>query len=72
MIQWEPENPTPKDRQASASPDRFLNPKYNDVKPQNEIRSAAFCFANLEAVVQEARESTIARLQHLAVNMVVL
>ncbi|HNQ43599.1 MAG TPA: AAA family ATPase, partial [Candidatus Cloacimonadota bacterium] len=51
---------------APDSKTRFINPRYRAVKAQNEIRSAAFCFANLEAIAPEMRESAITMLQQLA------
>ncbi len=44
----------------------FLNPRYQELHPQNEIRSGAFCFANLEAIPIEQRASAIATIQTLA------
>ena len=45
---------------------RFLNPKYHFEKPQPEIRSAAFCFASLDAIPAVELARCIANLQVLA------
>ncbi len=45
---------------------RFINPKYQLEAPQPEIRSGAFCFANLEGIGTEDRTQAIATLQLLA------
>lgn len=45
---------------------RFLNPKYHFEKPQPEIRSAAFCFADLDAISPEDLPSSIDTIQALA------
>lgn len=53
------------------SPDsraRFINPKYASETPQPEIRSAAFCFANLEAIPLPERTAAVTQLQILADN----
>jgi len=47
---------------------RFINPKYRKESIQAEIRSAAFCFANLEAIPFEERNATVTRLQVIADN----
>lgn len=44
----------------------FINPKYQNENPQPEIRSAAFCFANLEALPIEKRAEAMAELQFSA------
>ena len=44
----------------------FCHHNYRDVTPQNEIRTAAFCFASLEKVAVADREQTIAALHRLA------
>jgi class 3 adenylate cyclase/Tfp pilus assembly protein PilF len=44
----------------------FCHPRYREVKPLNEIRTAAFCFASLEKVADADREDTIATLHVLA------
>jgi tetratricopeptide (TPR) repeat protein/class 3 adenylate cyclase len=44
----------------------FINPKYRDLGIQPEIRSAAFCFANLKAIPTEERKSAVSILQELA------
>jgi predicted ATPase/class 3 adenylate cyclase len=45
---------------------KFINPKYRTKNPQNEIRSAAYCFANLERIEFSKREQAIAAIQNLA------
>jgi tetratricopeptide (TPR) repeat protein/class 3 adenylate cyclase len=45
---------------------KFINPKYSIEKPQNEIRSAAYCFANLEGIEADKREQAIETIQNLA------
>ncbi|MDD2233271.1 MAG: AAA family ATPase, partial [Sphaerochaetaceae bacterium] len=57
---------TPAHQQDPAATNRFLNPKYHDAQPEPEIRSAAFCFANLDQVEPDKREQAIADIQHLA------
>jgi class 3 adenylate cyclase/Flp pilus assembly protein TadD len=64
-------HPTGKARQTPLAFDhpalpRFINPKYRDDVPQPEIRSAAFCFANLEAIPHGERNSAVGTLQDLA------
>ena len=44
----------------------FLNPKYHGESFQPEIRSAAFCFANLEGIPTTEREAAVTLLQVLA------
>ncbi|MDD3562294.1 MAG: tetratricopeptide repeat protein [Candidatus Cloacimonetes bacterium] len=44
----------------------FLNPKYHGESFQPEIRSAAFCFANLEGIPTAEREVAVTLLQVLA------
>ncbi|MDZ4183323.1 MAG: adenylate/guanylate cyclase domain-containing protein, partial [Candidatus Cloacimonadaceae bacterium] len=44
----------------------FCHPRYREVSPQNEIRTAAFCFASLEKVRESDREEAIAKLHNLA------
>lgn len=44
----------------------FCHPRYRDVIPLNEIRTAAFCFASLEKVPVTDREEAIATLHILA------
>jgi tetratricopeptide (TPR) repeat protein len=44
----------------------FCHPRYRDVKPLNEIRTAAFCFASLEKIAAFEREEAIASLHVLA------
>ncbi|MDD4309642.1 MAG: tetratricopeptide repeat protein [Candidatus Cloacimonetes bacterium] len=44
----------------------FCHPRYREVMPQNEIRTAAFCFASLEKVAEAEREEAIAKLHNLA------
>jgi tetratricopeptide (TPR) repeat protein/class 3 adenylate cyclase len=44
---------------------KFINPKYITENPQNEIRSAAYCFANLERIEFSKREQSIATVQNL-------
>jgi len=44
----------------------FCHHNYRDVTPQNEIRTAAFCFASLAKVAVVDREQTIAALHRLA------
>jgi class 3 adenylate cyclase/tetratricopeptide (TPR) repeat protein len=44
----------------------FCHPTYREVIPQNEIRTAAFCFASLEKVDIAQREQTIASIHKLA------
>lgn len=45
---------------------RFINPKFTAESPQNEIRSAAYCFANLESIKAEDREKAVETIQSLA------
>jgi predicted ATPase/class 3 adenylate cyclase len=45
---------------------KFVNPKFNTETPQNEIRSAAYCFADLEGVAADQREKAIELIQSLA------
>ncbi|MCB5265020.1 MAG: tetratricopeptide repeat protein [Candidatus Cloacimonetes bacterium] len=44
----------------------FLNPKYHSETFQPEIRSAAFCFVNLEGIPTAEREAAVTLLQILA------
>ncbi len=44
----------------------FINPRYASEIPQNEIRSAAFCFANMEGIAIPNREGAINSIQSLA------
>lgn len=43
----------------------FINGRIAAVTPQNEIRSGAYCFANLEAIQHDERENAIAGIQKL-------
>ncbi len=45
---------------------RFIHPKFRAAKPQNEIRNAAFCFANLEGIAPGDWEKTISLIQSCA------
>ncbi len=45
---------------------KFINPRFSTVNPQNEIRNAAFCFANLEEIDPPDRAKTISMIQTLA------
>lgn len=45
---------------------RFLNPRYHLDMPEPQIRSAAFCFINLDEVRTDQRQEIIARIQSLA------
>jgi len=45
---------------------KFVNPRFNTETPQNEIRSAAYCFANLEEIEAGQREKAIELIQSLA------
>jgi len=45
---------------------KFINPKFSAVTPQNEIRNAAYCFANLEGVELNDRGKAISLIQSLA------
>ena len=47
---------------------RFLQKRLLDDKPDNEIRSAAFCFANLEAIPRQERCDAVAKLAALTLN----
>ncbi len=51
---------------SSTTKSNFINPKYKTEVPQNEIRSAAYCFANLERIDLTKREESIAMIQKLA------
>jgi predicted ATPase/class 3 adenylate cyclase len=51
---------------APATKAKFINPKYSSDSPQNEIRSAAYCFANLERIAMQDREQAISLIQSLA------
>ncbi len=44
----------------------FCHPRYRDIIPENEIRTAAFCFASLEKIAIAEREEAIANLHVLA------
>jgi tetratricopeptide (TPR) repeat protein len=48
------------------TPLMFCHPRFRDVMPQNEIRTAAFCFATLERIEVSEREEAIANLHVLA------
>jgi len=50
----------------SPAQNAFLNPRYHKESIQAEIRSAAFCFANLEAIPNEERNRAVGTLQLLA------
>jgi len=44
----------------------FCHPRFRKVMPQNEMRTAAFCFASLEKVPAALREEALAKLHILA------
>ncbi len=49
-----------------ATVDPFVRASIRNEHPGNEIRSAAYCFANLEGVEDDQRENAIATIAHLA------
>ncbi len=51
---------------SKTTPLLFCHPRFRDVLPQNEIRTAAFCFASLEKIKVTEQEEAIAILHNLA------
>lgn len=50
----------------AATKSRFIHPKYSSECPQNEIRSAAYCFASLQRVATQDRQQAITLIQSCA------
>ncbi|MDP2172739.1 MAG: tetratricopeptide repeat protein [Candidatus Cloacimonadaceae bacterium] len=46
--------------------DKFISPRFNAINPQNEIRNAAYCFANLEGIELDDRGKAINIIQSLS------